>query len=161
MFRPAQRDSLQADGADLVAAQPLDDVAEGREEEPDLALLSVVHVDVQVAAGAVGLRVDEGGALHLEALALEREALDEPREPRGGEGLLERHVVALHTSLEGCIRRWARSPSVVRMTRPSLSLSRRPAQKKRKREYSRGRSMKIVSGLCGSSFEQTRPLPAC
>src|SRR5690606_32880463 len=44
-----------------------------------------------------------------------------------------------------------------RITRPSLSLSRRPAQKKRSRASSGGNRLKIVSGLCGSSFEQISP----
>src|ERR1017187_3759188 len=95
MSGPAQRDSLEADFADLVAAQALDHPSERREEQPDLSLLAVMHVDVQVAAGAVGPRVDERCALHLEALPLEREAADEPRQARGGKGLLWRDEVAL------------------------------------------------------------------
>ena len=36
------------------------------------------------------------------------------------------------------------------MTRPSLSLSRRPAQKRRRRAHSRGRRSKTVCSACGS-----------
>ena len=65
------------------------------------------------------------------------------------------------TVLEGCMRRLARSPSVVRITRPSLSRSRRPAQKNRHAENSLGSRSNTVSAWCGSSLEQTSPRGLC
>ena len=52
----------------------------------------------------------------------------------------------------------ARSPSLVRMTSPSLSLSSRPAQKRRWLANSLGRRSNTVRSLCGSSLLQMKPL---
>src|SRR5260221_267381 len=51
----------------------------------------------------------------------------------------------------------ARSPSEVRITRPSLSLSRRPAQKRRSFAHSRGSRAKMVWSACGSLLLLTKP----
>lgn len=47
------------------------------------------------------------------------------------------------------------------MTRPSLSLSSRPAQKSRSFAHSRGSRSKIVRSACGSLLLQTTPRGLC
>ena len=74
LFHAAQRNSFQAEGADLVAAKAADLEAERGEELADLALLAVVHVDIELGGAAVGLGVDEVGALDLEVLAVDDDA---------------------------------------------------------------------------------------
>ena len=96
MFRGPQWDSLQAEGPDLVAAQAFNLVAQRQEQQPDLPLLAVVHVHVEVGRGAVGRWIDERGALHLQALALVHDTLQQQRNPGEGERLFEDHVVAFH-----------------------------------------------------------------
>src|SRR6478736_7467634 len=96
LFHAAQRNSFQAEGADLVAAQAAHLEAEGGEELADLALLAVVHVHVELGRGLVGLRVDQVGTLDLQVLALDHDTAQQLAEAAGGEGLLQRDVVALH-----------------------------------------------------------------
>ena len=93
-FHRARRDTLEREGADLVAAEALYVVAQRGEEQADLALLAVVHVDVEVGGLCARARVDEGGAFDLEAFALEQDALDEQRQAFRGERILEDDVVA-------------------------------------------------------------------
>ena len=96
LFHAAQRNSFQREGADLVAAEAADGEAERGEEQSDLALLAVVHVDVEFFGGLVGPGVDESGVLDLEALVLDGDAGEQLPEPAHGERVLQRHVVALH-----------------------------------------------------------------
>src|SRR6187431_732669 len=56
LFHAAQRNSFQAEVADLVAAEAADLVAEGGEELADLAFLAVVHVHVELGRGFVRTR---------------------------------------------------------------------------------------------------------
>src|SRR6478609_2550818 len=74
LFHPAKRNSFQAQVADLVATEAADLVAESGEELANLALLAVVHVDVEFRGGLVSLGIDEVGAFHLQVLALDHYA---------------------------------------------------------------------------------------
>src|SRR6478609_8625925 len=96
LFHPAQRNSFQAQGTDLVATEAADLEAEGGEELADLALLAVVHVHIEFRRGFVRARIDEVGALHLQVFALDHHTAHQLTQAGDGKGLLERHIVALH-----------------------------------------------------------------
>src|SRR6187551_1820717 len=96
LFHAAQRNSFQAQVADLVTPEPADLETEGGEELANLTLLAVVHVDVELGRGLVGARIDEVGALHLQVFAFDDHAAQQLAEAGGGERFLERDVVALH-----------------------------------------------------------------
>src|SRR4051812_6635850 len=74
LFHSAQRNSFQAEGADLVPAEAPHLEAKGGEELADLPLLAVVHVHVEFGRGLVGAGIDEVGALHLQVFTLDHHA---------------------------------------------------------------------------------------
>src|SRR5688572_18573861 len=96
LFHAAQRNSFQPQVTDLVAPQPADLIAEGGEELADLALLAVVHVNVELRRGLVGFRIHEVGAFHFEMFTLDHHAAQQLAQSGGGEGFLERNIIALH-----------------------------------------------------------------
>ena len=143
------REAAVGERADPGAHQAAHGVAHGLAHAPDLAVAALVDDDAQHPGGDHAHRGRRGHAVvEVDALAQAAQGPGRGRRPPPRPGTPSRPRTT------GWVRRWARSPSLVRTSRPSLSASSRPTGNTR---GSSGTSSTTVGRPWGSSAVVTTP----